>query len=340
MTANIRVVRCITPGELVLANQPAPGSPPKGWALVDVSHVGICGTDYHIYEGKHPFLAYPRIMGHEVSGTVVTVNGDADVSIGQSVIVNPYLSCGKCRTCLIGKPNCCTVLEVLGVHRDGAMAQQIHVPIQNLYSANGLSLVEAACVEFLSIGAHGVRRSMAGLDARALVIGAGPIGLGAALFARIAGQHVTVLDRRPIVPRLLKKSSASRSSTSTSAANALFKSGGYDVVYEATGNSSSMTAAFRYVAHGGVMVMLSVVQDDIEFSDPDFHKREMMVIGSRNATRLDFDHVVASILAGQIPVNLLVTHRTSLEDSPRDIARWAQQKSGLIKAVIDVGGTG
>ena len=104
---------------------------------------------------------------------------------------------------------------------------------------------------------------------------------------------------------------------------------GFDVVYDATGNSRSMQSAFAYVAHGGVMVMVSVVQDDISFSDPEFHKREMMLIGSRNATRADFEHVVASIRAGKIPVDRLITHRTTLRDSPRDIAHWAHQKSGL-----------
>ena len=97
-----------------------------------------------------------------------------------------------------------------------------------------------------------------------------------------------------------------------------------------------MQAAFAYVAHGGVMVMVSVVQDDITFSDPEFHKREMMLIGSRNATRADFEHVITSIRAGKIPIDRLVTHRTTLRDSPRDIALWAHQKSGLIKAMIDV----
>lgn len=340
MTASIKFVRCEAPGELVFADQPAPGSPPEGWALVDVAYVGICGTDYHIFEGKHPFLAYPRVMGHEVSGTVVEVNGPAAVSVGQDVIINPYLSCGKCVACCQGKPNCCVSIQVLGVHRDGAMCEQILVPASNLLPAGGLSLVEAATVEFLAIGAHAVRRSMA-IGGRALVIGAGPIGLGTALFARIANQHVTVLDvsaeRLAFAARQLgflvidgsKAEIAEKISERTAGA-------GFDVVYDATGNSESLKAAFAHVAHGGVMVMVSVVQDEITFSDPEFHKREMMLIGSRNATRFDFEHVIASISAGKIPIDQLVTHRTTLRDSPRDIAGWAHQKSGLIKAMIDV----
>ena len=344
MTASIKIVRCAAPGELVFGEQPAPGAPPEGWALVDVSHVGVCGTDYHIFEGKHPYLAYPRVMGHEVSGTVAALNGPADVAVGQDVIVNPYLSCGKCVACRQGKPNCCISIQVLGVHRDGAMSEQILVPVQNLLPADGLSLVEAATVEFLAVGAHAVRRSMVVGGQRALVIGAGPIGLGTALFARIAKQQVTIMDvsteRLAFAAKQIGFLAIDGSKGQVLETIAERTAGaGFDVVYDATGNSHSMQAAFAYVAHGGVMVMVSVVQDDITFSDPEFHKREMMLIGSRNATRADFLHVITSIRAGRIPVDRIVTHRTTLRDSPRDIAHWSNQKSGLIKAMIDVRGS-
>jgi 2-desacetyl-2-hydroxyethyl bacteriochlorophyllide A dehydrogenase len=343
MKAVMKSVRCVAPGELEFADRPVLGSPPEGWALIDVAHVGICGTDYHIFEGKHPFLAYPRIMGHEVSGTVVEINGASAISVGQDVIINPYLSCGKCVACRQGKPNCCVSIQVLGVHRDGAMSEQLLAPLENLLPADGLSLAEAATVEFLAVGAHAVRRSMAVGGERALVIGAGPIGLGTALFARIAKQHVTIMDvsaeRLAFAKRRLgflvidasKGLVLEKVSERTAGA-------GFDVVYDATGNGNSMQAAFAYVAHGGVMVMVSVVQDDITFSDPEFHKREMMLIGSRNATRADFQHVIKSIRSGAILIDQLVTHRTTLRNTPRDIALWAHQKSGLIKAMIDVRG--
>ena len=339
----MKSVRCVAPGELEFADRPALGNPPEGWALIDVAHVGICGTDYHIFEGKHPFLTYPRIMGHEVSGTVVEINGSATISVGQDVIINPYLSCGKCVACQHGKPNCCVSIQVLGVHRDGAMSEQILVPVENLLPADGLSLAEAATVEFLAVGAHAVRRSMAVGGQRALVIGAGPIGLGTALFARIAKQHVTIMDvsaeRLAFAARQLGflVIDASKGQVPEKVLERTVGAG-FDIVYDATGSSRSMEAAFAYVAHGGVMVLVSVVQDDITFSDPEFHKREMMLIGSRNATRVDFQHVIASIRAGEIPIDRLVTHRTTLRHSPRDIALWANQKSGLIKAMIDVRG--
>ncbi|TIL71588.1 MAG: zinc-binding alcohol dehydrogenase family protein [Mesorhizobium sp.] len=338
----MKAVICRSPGELVVEDRSAPSTPPPGWALVAVSHVGICGTDYHIFEGKHPFLAYPRIMGHEVSGTVIEAGEGVDLAVGEPVIINPYLACGKCIACRQGKPNCCVRIEVLGVHRDGAMCERILVPAQNLYPTNGLSLADAAAVEFLAIGAHAVRRSLADPGARALVIGAGPIGLGTALFARIAGLEVTLLDMS--AERLGFAASELGFATldgSRQSATDLVREAtngeGFDVIFDATGNTQSVQSAFAHVAHGGTLVLVSVVKDDIVFSDPEFHKREMTLIGSRNALRADFDHVTASIRDGAVPLAKLVTHRTTLGDTPRDLARWAHAKSGLIKAVIQVG---
>ncbi|RRH93873.1 zinc-binding alcohol dehydrogenase family protein [Mesorhizobium tamadayense] len=338
----MKAVVCRSPGDLVLEDRAAPGAPPPGWARVAVSHVGICGTDYHIFEGKHPFLAYPRIMGHEVSGTVVERGEGVILSVGEAVIVNPYLACGKCVACRHGKPNCCVRIEVLGVHRDGAMCEEILVPAQNLYPANGLSLADAAAVEFLAIGAHAVRRSLASPGQRTLVIGAGPIGLGTALFARIAGLDVSLLDMS--TERLgfaeselgFKSLDASKAQAAELVRQAT-DGEGFDLVFDATGNTQSVRSAFAHVAHGGTLVLVSVVKDDITFSDPEFHKREMTLVGSRNALGADFDHVAASIRNGAVPLAKLVTHRTTLAETPRDLARWAHEKSGLIKAVIEVG---
>ncbi|MDG4881019.1 zinc-binding alcohol dehydrogenase family protein [Mesorhizobium sp. WSM4884] len=338
----MKAVVCRSPGDLVLEDRTEPGAPPPGWARVAVSHVGICGTDYHIFEGKHPFLAYPRIMGHEVSGTVVERGENVDLSVGEPVIINPYLACGECIACRQGKPNCCVSIEVLGVHRDGAMCDEILVPAQNLYPANGLSLADAAAVEFLAIGAHAVRRSHAVPGQRTLVIGAGPIGLGTALFARIAGLDVNLLDMS--TERLgFAESELGFAALDGSKAQAteLVRQAtggeGFDLVFDATGNTQSVQSAFAHVAHGGTLVLVSVVKDDITFSDPEFHKREMTLVGSRNALHADFDHVAASIRDGAVPLAKLVTHRTTLAGTPRDLARWAHEKSGLIKAVIEVG---
>ncbi|MBB4277109.1 zinc-binding alcohol dehydrogenase family protein [Rhizobium mongolense] len=337
----MKAVLCQKPGVLEMIEQPTPGTPAPGWVRLAVSHVGICGTDYHIFEGKHPFLEYPRVMGHEISATVLEAGDGVTMTAGTPVIVNPYLSCGNCVACRQDKPNCCTSIKVLGVHTDGAFCEEITVPAGNLYAAKGLSQEAAATVEFLAIGAHAVRRSMAPAGSRSLVIGAGPIGLGAAIFSRIAGHDVTLVDTSTERLQMASErfgfvSGIVANDETAKAVREKTDGDGFDAVFDATGYGPSMEKAFSFVAHGGALVLVSVVKDDIRFSDPEFHKREMTVIGSRNATRADFEHVADSIAKGLVPVDKLITHRTTLADAPRDLPLWTHEKTGLIKAVIKV----
>jgi 2-desacetyl-2-hydroxyethyl bacteriochlorophyllide A dehydrogenase len=337
----MRVLICNEPGRLSLIDRPAPDALRPGQMRLAVSHVGICGTDYHIFEGKHPFLQYPRVMGHEISAYVVEAGSGSPFRPGELVIVNPYLACGRCIACRKGKPNCCMAIEVLGVHTDGAFCDEIVVPETNVYPAGGLKPEQAASVEFLAIGAHAVRRAGPSDGGRALVIGAGPIGLGTALFARIAGFDVTLADvseerLAAARDRFAFESTLVAGDPALAAASLLTDNEGFDAVFDATGNARSMNAALPFVAHGGVLVFVSVVKDEIAFADPEFHKREMSIIGSRNALEEDFMHVAACIASGAIDTDKLITHRTSLEGAATDLPRWAHAKEGLIKATISV----
>ncbi|OHV79242.1 zinc-binding alcohol dehydrogenase family protein [Ensifer sp. LCM 4579] len=337
----MKAVVCPEPGRLEVVERSRPAAPEPGWVRLAVRRVGICGTDYHIFEGKHPFLEYPRVMGHEISATVIEAGAGSALVPGTLVVVNPYIACGSCIACRKGKPNCCTSIRVLGVHIDGAFCEEIVMPEENLYPANELSAEAAATVEFLAIGAHAVRRSRTAAGARALVIGAGPIGLGTALFSAIAGHAVTLLDTSTerlafAAERLgLSRGILAGEGSEKTIAEATDDEG-FDVVFDATGNGASMMRSFSYVAHGGTLVFVSVVKDEIRFSDPEFHKREMTLVASRNATREDFGHVVASIGKGLVPVEALITHRTTLAAAVTDLPRWAHDKTGLVKAVITV----
>ena len=148
---------CSEPGKLALVQGPAPEVGRES-ALVRPRRVGVCGTDFHIYEGKHPYLQYPRVMGHELAVEVVEAPEGSGISAGDLCVVNPYLSCGNCVACRAGKPNCCVNISVLGVHQDGGMTDLLSVPVGNLLRAPGLTMDQCAAVEFLSIGAHAVRR--------------------------------------------------------------------------------------------------------------------------------------------------------------------------------------
>ena len=335
----MRALVCQTPGTLTLEDRQKP-APAKGDALVRVSRVGVCGTDYHIFEGKHPYLEYPRVMGHELAVEVIAAPGRSDIAAGEICVVNPYLSCGHCIACRTGRPNCCVNISVLGVHQDGGMAEFLSVPEQNLVRAEGLTADQCATVEFLSIGAHAVRRASVTAADRVLVVGSGPIGLGAALFARLAGGKVAAIDRdaeRVAAAQSIAGVTALPVEDGLSDAIAAFTDGeDFDVVIDATGSAQAVEAGFDFVAHGGRYALVSVVKETIAFKDPDFHRKEMTLLGSRNATSEDFERVIAAIRAGQVPVDRLITHRTTLADAVGAIPRWALEKSGLIKALIEV----
>lgn len=333
----MRAICCAAPGELALIEIARPELKP-GWVRVGISHIGICGTDYHIYEGKHPFLQYPRIMGHELSGVVLEANGAHGLQAGDPVVINPYLPCGHCPACREGKTNCCETLTVIGVHGDGGMTEEIVMPEANLYPAGRLSLRDAAMVEFLAIGAHAVRRTELKPGWRVLVVGGGPIGLGAAFFARIAGADVTILDAAA------DKLEAARSFGFGAVAldereSEIFKSGmgsGFDAVFDATGSIAAMNQAIAYCRNGGALTLVGVVKGTLSWEDPEIHRRELTIRASRNATREDFEHVMSAMRQGQIPTDRLASHATSLADVPANLPKWAHERSGLIKAIITV----
>ncbi|MGY6704518.1 zinc-binding alcohol dehydrogenase family protein [Roseinatronobacter sp.] len=321
---------CIEPGQFRVMSRPRPATAPEGWVLVDIAAIGICGTDYHIFEGKHPFLDYPRVIGHELSGHIAS-----GPDTGQLVVVNPYVSCGSCRACLRGKPNCCRNIQVLGVHRDGGMCARIAVPAGNLYPADGLSAQQAAMVEFLAIGAHAVARSGVGKGDLALVTGAGPIGLGTALFARLAGADVHILDisaKRLGLARTLCGFEKLHQPQDDILTGDLAE--GFDTVFDATGNRDAIEAGFPLLAHGGSTVLVSVVKDDIRFSDAEFHKREARIIGSRNALREDFERVMAAIRRGDIPTDALVSDIVALAELPARFSSLVQDRDDIVKILV------
>ncbi|KQV82678.1 dehydrogenase [Massilia sp. Root351] len=336
----MKTVVCRAPGELELVERPLPHAG-AGEVLLRVRRVGLCGTDMHIFRGTQPFLQYPRVMGHELSGEVVSAPDDSGLAPGDTVFVMPYLSCGTCVACRQGKTNCCTNIQVLGVHRDGGMAEYLALPERYVFKTGGISLDDAAMLEFLAIGAHAVRRGGVRPGQKVLVVGAGPIGIAASLFARLKGGQVTVLDAREDRLAFCRSALGIGQTVQVAAddkARLSELTGGefFDVVFDATGNVKAMERGLEFVAHGGTYVLVSIVPDRISFADPEFHKRETSLLGSRNATAEDFSEVLAAMQAGLVPTGLMNTHRTTLSGFVDALPQWMDPAAGVIKAIVEV----
>jgi 2-desacetyl-2-hydroxyethyl bacteriochlorophyllide A dehydrogenase len=331
---------CDEAGVLRMEDRPVP-VPAKGEVLIRVRRIGICGTDMHIFRGTQPFLEYPRVMGHELSGEVAEAPAGSTLKQGDPVYIMPYLSCGTCVACRVGKTNCCTNIKVLGVHRDGGMTEYLSLPEQFVFKADGISLDDAAMIEFLAIGAHAVRRAKLEKGQRILVVGAGPIGIAVALFGALQGAEVTVLDSRE--DRLTFARDVLKAHHTVTVGEGdkerlaeISNQEFFHAVFDATGNIKAMERGLEFVAHGGTYVLVSIVRDTFSFSDPEFHKRETSLLGSRNATAEDFEVVLDAMRSGKVPTNLLNTHRATIDEFADVLPKWMDPAAGVIKAIIEV----
>ncbi len=336
----IRAVLCAAPKSLEIVERPMP-EPKPGEALVRIRRIGVCGTDMHIYQGNQPYFTYPRVMGHELSGEIVEPAKGSSFKAGDPVYIVPYLHCGTCVACRAGKTNCCTSLKVLGVHIDGGMTEYLALPETHLFKAQGITLDEAAMVEFLAIGAHAVARAKVSAGSRVLVVGTGPIGVGVAIFAQLNGAEVTVIDGRAdrlsFATETLKVPNAvSLGDGDEERLRALTSGEFFHAVFDCTGSPKAMERGFSFVAHGGTYVLVSIVQGNISFSDPEFHKRETTLLSSRNATLTDFATVMTAMREGKIPTKAINTHRAPLWEVAARMPEWIRPEAGTVKAILEV----
>ncbi len=326
--------------DIRLSDVPMPDAPQPGWVQVRVRRVGICGTDLHAFAGKQPFFSYPRVLGHELAVTVHQLGaGVSGLAEGDDVAVRPYLECGVCRACRRGRTNCCSDLKVLGVHMDGGMRMYINLPASHLHHAHGVSLEGLALVEMLSIGFHAVRRANPQPDDQIVVVGLGPIGLGVCLAARARGLSVIAVDpsvnRRTFasMQRLVAQAIDPGTDVVSSVRSAC---GGTlpDVVFDATGHPAAMEASFSLPGNGGSLVLVGLVQGELRFVDPEFHRRELTLLASRNATAIDFDAVIAALPS--IDIAAWVTHRTRPNELASVLPLWRDPQHGVIKGMLDL----
>jgi 2-desacetyl-2-hydroxyethyl bacteriochlorophyllide A dehydrogenase len=340
----MRTIRLEEPGRLALfSTEEHTGSLRPDEALVRVHRIGVCGTDIHAYRGNQPFFRYPRILGHELGVEVVAVgNSSTNVRPGDRCSVEPYLNCGHCIACRHGKTNCCVSLQVLGVHTDGGMRDAFVLPSSKLHPSIHLTLDQLALIETLAIGRHAVERARVEAGEFALVIGAGPIGLTVVQFSLEAGAKVIVLDINPSRLEFCREKLGAHYFINASIDNPLealkqITSGDLPtVVFDATGNPRSMMAAFEYPANGGRLALVGIFQGEVTFNDPDFHRRELTVLSSRNARSEDFIRIISLVENGHVDTAPWITHRAAFADAIVEFPRWTKPETGVIKAIIEV----
>ena len=337
----MKILTCTSPGFLEYGTAAMPETT-EGKAIIKIKNIGICGTDLHAFEGTQPYFAYPRVLGHELSGELVETKGAPGFEKGEAVTFLPYFNCGKCIACRQGLTNCCVNLKVFGVHIDGGMMEYISVPADKLVDGEGLSYDELALVEPLAIGAHAIRRATVKTDEFVVVIGAGPIGLAVMEFARIAGGKIIAIDindNRLIFCKNKLKIEHIINAAALDVVEQVKEITDGDmasVVIDATGNLKAINSGINYLAHGGRYILVGLQKQDFSFNHPEFHKRETTLMSSRNATRKDFEQVITAIKNGYIKPEKYITHRVGFNEVKEHFSSWLNPANNVIKAMIDM----
>ncbi|MFL5741471.1 MAG: zinc-binding alcohol dehydrogenase family protein [Flavisolibacter sp.] len=337
----MKTLVCTKPGEFNYEEREKPRLQ-KGQAIIKIKRIGICGTDLHAFEGTQPFFEYPRILGHELAGELVEWDEASGFTVGEKVSFIPYFNCGTCIACRSGLPNCCTHIKVCGVHVHGGFAEYLSVPSYSLLHGEGLDFDELSLVEPLAIGAHGVRRAGVRPNEFVLVVGAGPIGLGIAEFARIAGGKVIVMDINNKRLEFCKEKLGVQATVNPVENNSmqflkeLTEGDMPTVVIDATGNLNAINNSFQYMAHGARYVLVGLQKAEVCFSHPEFHKREGTLMSSRNATRQDFEHVIACMKKGMVKPTNYITHRVQFDEVKDQFPSWLKPETGVIKATVEL----
>jgi len=330
---------CQSPGQFEYRDVPEPVIA-AGHSILRVKKIGVCGTDIHAYDGDQPFFSYPRVLGHELACEFVEGDKAIGFKTGDLVTLIPYLNCGTCIACRRGMTNCCATLQVMGVHIDGGMQEYISVPSYTLVHGEGLSGDHLAMIEPLAIGAHGIARADIKPGEFVLITGAGPIGLGAMAFAKIVGGHVIAIDTNENRLAFCRDQLHVPYTLNPNANNihdSLMEITGGDmpsVVIDATGKLDAINHAFQYLSHTGKYILIGLQKNDIQFSQPEFHKREATLMSSRNAIRKDLEYVMDRMQDGHIDPLPFITSRLSFEEAA---SGWKEVSSrpDNIKTIIE-----
>ncbi|MEM1109391.1 MAG: zinc-binding alcohol dehydrogenase family protein [Planctomycetota bacterium] len=326
-----------SPGVFATEDLPEP-TPGPGEALVEVVCCGICGTDIHAYAGRQPFFSYPRRLGHELCVRVVSAPEGSGLSAGTLCAVRPYFFCDDCPACRLRKTNCCSKLRVMGVHIDGGHVPRFCIDANYLHVGEGLSADQLALAEPLAIGAHAVERAGIEPGEPVAVIGMGPIGLAVGLSAKAAGADLVVIDldagRLKFAAEDLELGTPISADQDLEAA--LTKRFGQlpNCIIDATGHPGSMNGCFDLAEHGGRVVFVGLFTGDLQFDDPNFHRRELTLLASRGATAATFDHLIELMQSGKLDPTPMITHRVGFADLGERFTEVTCEP-GLVKAMID-----
>jgi L-gulonate 5-dehydrogenase len=332
-----------------VVERPAPAAPGDGEVLVRPEAVGICGSDIHYFLGdigtfEDPSVLYPRIQGHEVAATIEDVGPDAPAHLraGDRVAIWPVIACGRCYPCSVGRGNVCVNINLVGIHFDGALQEQLVLPAAQVFPVGDLEPGVAALIEPVSIAVRTVVRGRVATGEKVVVLGAGPIGQAVALAANDRGASVLLVDR--IANRLETARAFGAELLAAGDGEDLFAAArewaggdGPEVVIEATGVPALVKPALELVAAAGRVVVVGLSAEDAPIRVGALPFKEIDVLGISCCGAAEFGAAVELVRRRQSDAAGLVTHDFELERAPDAIAYAMEHPAEVMKAVVRIG---
>lgn len=322
--------------------KPVPG---PGEALIRIITAGICGSDIGAFRGTNGLVSYPRVIGHELAGIVESVpedNNPKGIKVGDRVIVDPYLYCGHCYPCSIGRTNCCTDLHVLGVHVDGGMAEYFCHPANMLVKMpDDMDWTMAAMAEPLTISLHGVHRGGLKAGEYVAIYGAGPIGLLAGMVAEAYGAHAIIIDL--VQERLDFAKSVgiehvinSGKEDPVALVSQITNGNMAQLVMECTGANACIRGSLDLVSNAGRITFTGWPKKETSLPTDLFTKKEIDIRGARTSAG-EFEEAIDLICSGKVDIKRILTKTVSMEEAPATIIDIEKNPGDYMKVVVQVG---
>ena len=319
--------------------EPVPG---PGEVLVDIRHVGLCGSDLATFTGLNPLVSLPRIPGHELGVVIRQAGPDvpAGYAPGRRAVVMPYTACGTCSSCRAGRVNACRYNRTLGVQQDGGLCERFVLPYGKLILNDSLAPRHLSLVEPLSVGFHAVDRGRITAKDTVVVLGCGMIGMGAVIGAVARGARVIAVDfgdKTAIALRYGAAAAIDPATTDTAARVAELTGGdGADVVIEAVGLPATFTQAIDLACYGGRVVYIGYSKAPVAYETRFFNLKELDIMGSRNALRSDFDAVIRWLEGRNTPPDDLITRIFPFADAAAALPTWVRDRATTLKFLVEL----
>ncbi|MDD3244495.1 MAG: alcohol dehydrogenase catalytic domain-containing protein [Eubacteriales bacterium] len=331
------------PGVIEFREIPTP-EVKAGEVLVKIMRIGVCGSDIHVYHGKHPFTKYPVTQGHEVSGEIAALGeGVTGLRVGQKVTIEPQVVCGKCYPCRHGKYNLCEELKVMGFQTTGTASTYFCVDQSKITPLpDEMTFDQGAMIEPLAVAVHAVKQAGDVKGLKIAVLGAGPIGNLVAQTAKGMGAaEVMITDVSDLRLELAKECGVdhcvnTRNTDFGEAMVAAFGPDKADVIYDCAGNNITMGQAIACARKGSTIILVAVFADMATVDLAVLNDHELDLKSTMMYRHEDYVDAIALVNDGKVQLNTLMSKHFAFADYLKAYQYIDAHRETTMKVLIDV----